>query len=149
MSNINEAIDTAISAIGNIKTDGSISKAEVRAQIGNAKKQLTSAIRNYSVDDCRNADVYFQQKIGSIKNEFLTISAAFKNTLANKKERKIRAEKLNYKKLTKDTFKTESNKVAEALKDVDQSSGIANVEKINVILRESVRDVVIKLGSIR
>ena len=91
----------------------------------------------------------FQQKIGSIKNEFLTISAAFKKTLANKKERKIRAEKLNYKKLTKDTFKTESNKVAEALKDVDQSSGIANVEKINVILRESVRDVVIKLGSIR
>ena len=149
MSNINEAIDTAISAISNIKTDGSISKADVRSEIGSAKKQLTNAIKNNSVDECRNADGYFQQKIGSIRNEFLTIPASFKKTLANKKERKVRAKKLNYKKLTKDTFKTESNKVAEALKDVDQSGGIANVEKINVILRESVRDVVIKLGNIR
>ena len=149
MSNINEAIDSAISAISNIKTDGSISKADVRSEIGSAKKQLTNAIKNNSVDECRNADGYFQQKIGSIRNEFLTIPASFKKTLVNKKERKVRAKKLNYKKLTKDTFKTESNKVAEALKDVDQSGGIANVEKINVILRESVRDVVIKLGNIR
>lgn len=149
MSNINEAIDTAISAISNIKTDGSISKADVKSAIGSAKKTLTNAIKNNSVDECRNADGYFQQKIGSIRNEFLTIPASFKKTLANKKERKVRAKKLNYKKLTKDTFKTESNKVAEALKDVDQSGGIANVEKINVILRESVRDVVIKLGNIR
>ena len=149
MSNINEAIDTAISAISNIKTDGSISKADVKSAIGSAKKTLTNAIKNNSVDECRNADGYFQQKIGSIRNEFLTIPASFKKTLVNKKERKVRAKKLNYKKLTKDTFKTESNKVAEALKDVDQSGGIANVEKINVILRESVRDVVIKLGNIR
>ena len=149
MSNINEAIDTAISAISNIKTDGSISKADVKSAIGSAKKTLTNAIKNNSVDECRNADGYFQQKIGSIRNEFLTIPASFKKTLVNKKERKVRAKKLNYKKLTKDTFKTESGKVADALKDVDQSGGIANVEKINVILRESVRDVVIKLGNIR
>jgi Skp family chaperone for outer membrane proteins len=149
MSNINEAIDTAISAISNIKTDGSISKADVRSEIGNAKSALNKAIRNNTVDECRNADGYFQQKIGSIRNEFLTIPTPFKKLLANKKERKIRAKKLNYKKLTKDTFKTESGKVADALKDVNQSGGIANVEKINVILRESVRDVVIKLGNIR
>mgnify|MGYP004004373739 FL=1 len=149
MSNINEAIDTAISDISNIKTDGNTSKAEVKRTINNIKKRLNSAIKNNSVDECRNADDYFQQQIGCIRNEFLNIPASFKKTLANKKERKVRAKKLNYKTLTKDTFKTESNKVAEALKDVDQSGGIANVEKINVILRESVRDVIIKLGNIR
>jgi hypothetical protein len=148
MSAINEAIDTAMLAVGNIKTDGSISKAEVKAQIGNAKSQLTSAIRNHSVEDCRTADVYFQQKIGSIKNEFLTISASFKKTLANKKERKVSAKKLNYKKLVNDTFKTESKKVSEAIKTVDQSGGIGNVEKINIILRNSVRDVVIELSKV-
>ena len=65
------------------------------------------------------------------------------------KNKKEKVKKLNYKTLTKDTFKEESGKVAAALKTVDKSGGIANVEKINVILRESVRDVVIKLGQIR
>jgi len=148
MSNINEAIDTAISDINNIKTDENTSKAEVKRTINDIKRRLNNAIKNNSVDECRNADGYFQQKIGSIRNEFLSIPASFKKTLANKKERKVRAKKLNYKTLTKDTFKEESKKVADAIKKVDQSGGINNVEKINNIIKESVRNVCSELGKI-
>ena len=148
MSNINEAIDTAISDISNIKTDGNTSKAEVKRTINNIKKRLNSAIKNNSVDECRNADDYFQQQIGCIRNEFLNIPASFKKTLANKKERKVRAKKLNYKTFTKDTFKHETKKVEDAIKSVDQSGGIDNVEKINNIIRESVRNVCTELGKL-
>jgi len=146
MSTINEAIDTAIKSIKDIDLNTVTADRTVGNQISDIGKTFGKAIKNHSVSDCQNANEYFQQQINGISNPIKKVSSSFKNKLKNKKEK---VKKLNYKTLTKDTFKTESDKVAAALKTVDKSAGMANVEKINVILRESVRDVVIKLGQIR
>ena len=146
MSTINEAIDTAIKSIKDIDLNTVTADRTVNNQISDIGKTFGKAIKDYSVSDCHSADSYFQQQINGIGNPLKKVSAAFKNKLTNKKEK---SKKLNYKTLTKETFKTESDKVAAGLKTVDKSGGMANVEKINVILRESVRDVVIKLGQIR
>ena len=146
MSTINEAIDTAIKSIKDIDLNTITEDRTFNNQVSDIGKSFGKAIKDYSASDCLNADGYFQQQIKGIANPLKKVSASFKNKLKNKKEK---VKKLNYKTLTKETFKTESAKVAAALKAVDKTGGMANVEKINIILRESVRDVVIKLGQIR
>ena len=145
MSNINGAIDTAIQSIKDIDLNTITSNNTVSKQISDIGKAFKKSIKDNSVSDCQNADSYFKEQINGINNPLKKVSTSFKNILSNKKEK---VKKLNYKTLTKDTFKTESKKIGDAIKSVDQSGGIDNVEKINNIIRESVRNVCTELGKL-
>ena len=145
MSNINGAIDTAIQSIKDIDLNTITSNNTVSKQISDIGKAFKKSIKDNSVSDCQNADSYFKQQLNGINNPLKKVSTSFKNILSNKKEK---VKKLNYKTFTKDTFKHETKKVENAIKSVDQSGGIDNVEKINNIIRESVRNVCTELGKL-